>query len=34
MEAQGYNKTFIQLAQMAAKAVDPRMLLGILAYYP
>ncbi|WP_313034280.1 ferritin-like domain-containing protein [Acinetobacter sp.] len=34
MEAQGYNKTFIQLAQMAARAIDPRILLGILAYLP
>lgn len=34
MEAQGINKTMIELAQMAARAVDPRMLLGILAYLP
>lgn len=34
MEAQGVNKTMIKLAQIAARAVDPRMLLGILAYLP
>lgn len=34
MEAQGFNKTFIELSRMAAKAVDPRMILGILAYLP
>ena len=34
MEEQGINKTTIELAQMAARAIDPRMLLGILAYLP
>ncbi|SEL31392.1 reductase [Acinetobacter sp. DSM 11652] len=34
MEDQGYNKTFIELSKMAARVVDPRLLLGILAYLP
>lgn len=34
MEAQGYNKSFIQLAKMAGRVADPRLILGILAYLP
>ena len=34
MEEQGYNKNFIEISKMAARVVDPRMLLGILAYLP
>ncbi|MCS4299251.1 MULTISPECIES: ferritin-like domain-containing protein [Acinetobacter] len=34
MEAQGINKSVIELAQMAARVVDPRLMLGILAYLP
>ena len=34
MEDQGFNKSFIELSKMAARVVDPRMLLGILAYLP
>lgn len=34
MEAQGINKTMIELAQMTARAIDPRLLLGALAYLP
>ena len=34
MEAQGYNKTLIELSKMAARIVDPRLLLGIAAYLP
>ena len=34
MEAQGINKSVIELAQMAARVIDPRLMLGILAYLP
>lgn len=34
MEAQGFNKTTIELAQMAGRVLDPRLILGILAYLP
>ena len=34
MEAQGINKNLIELAQMAARLFDPRLLLGGLAYLP
>jgi hypothetical protein len=34
MEDQGYNKTLIQLAGMAARITDPRLMLGIAAYFP
>lgn len=34
METQGINKSVIELAQMAARVIDPRLMLGILAYLP
>lgn len=34
MEMQGYNKTTIQLVKMMGPIVDPRLLLGIAAYFP
>ena len=34
MEQQGMHKNLIQLGQMAARIVDPRLVLGILAYLP
>jgi hypothetical protein len=34
MEQQGYGKSAIQLMQMMGPLIDPRMLLGILAYLP
>jgi len=34
MEAQGYNKTMIELSKMAARALDPRLILGIASYLP
>lgn len=34
MEAQGYNKTFLELSKMAARILDPRLMLGIMAYLP
>ena len=34
MEAQGYNKTVIELSKMAARALDPRLILGIASYLP
>lgn len=34
MEQQGYNKSLIELGKMAARIVDPRLMLGILAYLP
>jgi hypothetical protein len=34
MEDQGYNKTLLQLAGMAARITDPRLMLGIAAYFP
>lgn len=34
MEMQGYNKTVIELGKMAARVLDPRLMLGILAYLP
>lgn len=34
MEAQGINKSVIELAQMAVRVIDPRLMLGILAYLP
>lgn len=34
MEMQGRSKTFIQLTQMVAPLLDPRLLLGIASYFP
>ena len=34
MEMQGYNKSTIQLVKMMGPIVDPRLLLGIAAYFP
>lgn len=34
MELQGYNKTTIELVKMMGPIVDPRLLLGIAAYFP
>jgi hypothetical protein len=34
MEDQGYNKTLIELGKMAARIIDPRLMLGIAAYFP
>lgn len=34
MEAQGFNRSFIELSKMAARVADPRLMLGILAYLP
>ncbi len=34
MEQQGMHKNLIQLGQMAARIIDPRLVLGILAYLP
>ncbi len=34
MEAQGYNKTLLELSKMAARILDPRLMLGIMAYLP
>lgn len=34
MEMQGRSKTFIQLTQMVAPLLDPRLILGIASYFP
>lgn len=34
MEDQGLNKSVIELGKMAARIMDPRLMLGILAYLP
>lgn len=34
MEQQGYNKSTIELMQMMGPLIDPRLLLGVAAYFP
>ena len=34
IEEQGMNKTVIELSKMAARIIDPRLMLGILSYLP